>query len=39
MVEPGEPDISALTAEVRGLVKMAQEGGGNRIAGRPASAR
>lgn len=39
MAEPGEPDIAALTAEVRGLVKAAQESGGNRIAGRPAPTR
>ncbi|WP_411719786.1 GGDEF domain-containing protein [Mycetocola sp.] len=37
MVEPGEPDIAALTAEVRGLVKAAQQAGGNRIAGSSAS--
>jgi diguanylate cyclase (GGDEF)-like protein len=39
MVPPGEPDIPTLTAQVRGLVKTAQEAGGNRIAGLPASAR
>jgi diguanylate cyclase (GGDEF)-like protein len=38
LVEPGEPDISALTAEVRRLVRTAQDAGGNRIAGRPAAA-
>ncbi|SFN36580.1 GGDEF domain-containing protein [Mycetocola miduiensis] len=35
MVEPDEPDVSTLTAQVRSLVKVAQEAGGNRIAGSP----
>jgi diguanylate cyclase (GGDEF)-like protein len=39
MVEPGEPDISSLTSDVRALVTTAQQAGGNRIAGHPASAR
>jgi diguanylate cyclase (GGDEF)-like protein len=39
MVEPNEPDVFALTAKVRSLVKEAQEAGGNRIAGRTAPAR
>ncbi|MET4639351.1 GGDEF domain-containing protein [Mycetocola sp. 2940] len=39
LVEQDEPDIAALTAEVRHLVKSAQEAGGNRIEGRSATAR
>jgi diguanylate cyclase (GGDEF)-like protein len=39
LVETGEPDIPTLTAEVRALVKTAQDQGGNQIAGRSAAAR
>jgi diguanylate cyclase (GGDEF)-like protein len=38
MVEPGESDISSLTSDVRGLVKTAQQAGGNRIAGHTTAA-
>ena len=39
LVDPGESDIAVLTAEVRALVKSAQDAGGNRIARRPAVTR
>lgn len=37
LVEPEEPDIPALTAAVRRLVKAAQDAGGNRIEGTAAA--
>lgn len=37
LVEPGEPDIAALTATVRDLIKKAQDAGGNRVEGHVAA--
>lgn len=38
MIEPGNTDIAALTADVNALVQKSRDAGGNRIEGRPASA-